>query len=102
LVIFDRKGQQLDAIEASNTIGAVWNQKRRSQSADSSITEPADQVGGWVFVIDAEHRHGIPATPADVKSWWTTHREEYLNVAKGLKPGTEENVGECGSVFRFR
>ena len=38
LVIFDKAGQQLDSIEASNTIGAVWNQKRHSKSTDSSIT----------------------------------------------------------------
>ena len=102
LVIFDKDGQQLDAIEASNTIGAVWNQHRRSKSTDSSISEAADQVGGWVFVIDAEHRHGIPITPADVKTWWSTHRQEYLSIAKGLKPESEATVRDFGIVYRFK
>ena len=102
LVIFDRHGQQLDTIEAGNTIGAVWNQKRSSKVTNSSITEAADQVGGWVFVIDAEHQHGIPITPADVKNWWNSHREEYLDIAKDLKPEDEENVHGFGIVYRFR
>jgi hypothetical protein len=102
LVIFDKEGQQLDAIEASNTVGAVWNQKRHSKSTDSSITETASQVGGWVFVIDAEHKHGIPITPADAKSWWNSHRDEYLEIAKELKPADEENVHGFGIVYRFK
>lgn len=102
LLIFDKNGQQLDAIEASNTIGAVWNQKRHSKSTDSSITEASDQVGGWVFVIDAEHKHGIPITPLDAANWWKTHRDEYLNTAKDLKPESEESVREFGIVYRFR
>ena len=102
LVIFDKTGQQLDSIEASNTIGAVWNQKRHSKSTDSSITEPADLVGGWVFLIDAEHKHGIPVTPAEAKDWWSRHREEYLDFAKNLKPEDGENVHEFGIVYRFR
>jgi hypothetical protein len=101
LMIFDKQGQHLDTIEASNTIGAVWNQNRRSKSTDSSITESADQVGGWVFVIDAEHRHGIPITPSEVKTWWNSHRDEYLNVAKELRPESEEAVA-FGIVYRFK
>jgi hypothetical protein len=102
LVIFDKNGQQLDAIEASNTIGAVWNQKRHSKSTDSSITESVDAVGGWVFVIDAEHNHGIPITPREVKNWWDIHREEYLTVAKQLKPESGEAVRNFGIVYKFR
>ncbi len=102
LVIFDKQGQHLDTIEASNTIGAVWNQSRRSKSTDSSITEPADLIGGWVFVIDAEHRHGIPVTPSEIKTWWNDHRQEYLEIAKGLSPESEDAVGNFGIVYRFR
>ena len=102
MVIFDKDGQQLDAIEATNTIGAVWNQKRHSKSTDSSITEPDERVGGWVFVIDAEHNHGIPITPRDVNNWWNIHREEYLNIAKELKPESEAPVRKFGIVYKFR
>ena len=102
LVIFDKRGQQLDTIEASNTIGAVWNQKIRSKSTESSITEVADQVGGWVFVIDAEHKHGVPITPAEGKNWWESHRDEYLSIVKKLKPESEETVGDSAIVYRFR
>lgn len=102
LVIFDQNGQQLDTIEASNTIGAVWGQKRSSKSTDSSITEAADLVGGWVFVIDAEHNHGIPITPLEVKNWWKSHRDEYLRIEKELKPGSEATVREFGIVYKFK
>ncbi len=102
LLIFDRNGQQLDTIEASNTIGAVWTHKRSSRTTNSSISEPAEQVGGWVFVIDAEHQHGIPITPADVKTWWKDHRQEYLEVARDLGPGNEQDVHGFGTVYRFR
>ncbi len=102
LVIFDKGGMQLDTIEAANTIGAVWSQKRSSRSANSSISEPADEVGGWVFVIDAEHKHGIPVTPAEVKNWWNDHRDEYLAVAKDLDPNSEQSVHGFGTVYRFR
>ena len=102
LVIFDQKGQQVDTIEASNTIGAVWNQNRRSKSTESSITEPADLVAGWVFLIDAEHRHGVPITPSEVKTWWDRHRDEYLNVAKELEAGNEQAVRDFGIVYKLK
>jgi hypothetical protein len=55
-----------------------------------------------VFLIDAEHKHGIPITPLEVKNWWNGHRDEYLKTEKELKPGSEATVREFGIVYKFK